>query len=190
MKIQVNRRNFGFIVLAILAFHVAMAFPYRLTALAVESMHMHWHETRQHATNVRYWDVLDLEARLLANGWPVEYVPGLMKNEHAYGATFHKMQMCSFFGECEEQEQKIVIDAGLSWDERYSVLLHEAAHTLQPERLTENQREVWAECVAALAAHDGLREHARYLAGLKADVWPTVLAYWTDMYRVADDLTR
>jgi len=190
-KVKITRSHVGVFILAVLAFHLAAFFPWRLAALTLEALHAQPSHERLVKTNARYWEVLDLEAKLLSDGWPVEYQHGLMEREGAYGATVYKTRMCWGPMMCEEaSEQKIVVDASLSWDERWSVLLHEAAHTRQPHRLTENQREVWAESIAALAAHDGLREHARYLAGLKPDILMTVLAYSSEMYRVAEDLTR
>jgi hypothetical protein len=160
------------IVLALFAAYLA---PWRLIALGALSIYMRPGLVHTAAGTDHYWDAKDLENRLRRFGWSVTYVEGLMTSSNAFGMTL--------FG-----DRKIHVDESLSWDERYYVLLHEAGHTQQPFRLTTEQGEVFAEAVAALTARNGLREHARYLAGLKADVLPVLLIHWSDIYRAADNL--
>jgi hypothetical protein len=160
------------IVLALFAAYLA---PWRLIALGAQSIYMRPGLVHTAAGTDHYWDAKDLENRLRRFGWSVAYDKGLIENSGAYGMT-------QFF------ERKITVDDSLSWNERYAVLLHEAGHTQQPYRLTTGQGEVFAESVSALAGTGGLREHARYLAGLKADVLPVLLIHWSDIYRAADNL--
>lgn len=121
--------------------------------------------------NDKYWECLDLQQTLGGLGWRVTYEKDLMGTS-------------GIFGDMDPNRRVIRIDASLSWNERFEVLAHEGAHTLQPYRLTENQAEVFAESVSMLVAHDGLREHARYLATMRGDLL-VMIAYWPDIYRAA-----
>ena len=162
-------------LLLVLSLLLVLLAPWRLIALTTEALWMSPGLERERQTNTRYWDVQDLEQRLRRLGWTVSYERDLMKNSNAFGIT-------TFW------DRRIQIDSALSWDERYTVLAHEAGHTLQPLRLTEQQAEVFAESVSLVLCHDGVREHARYLANLKADLIPTLLVYWPEVYRAADTL--
>lgn len=166
-------------VLVILIVMLALVFPWRLAMMAAEALWMEPTMIQQRADHDHYWDVQTLEARLkLRYAFEVKYVPGLLEDEHVYGMTMYW------------PERVITIDAGLSWSERWRVLTHEAGHVLQPMRLSNQGHEVWAESVSMLLAHDGIREHARYLAELKADVPLTLLVYWQEIYRAADQLSH
>lgn len=151
--------------------------PWRLLTLGTEALVMRAGNVRTSPGTDKYWLVQDLEVRLRRFGWKVTYVKGLMDNANAFGMTI-------------PDDRSILVDESLSWNERYSVLLHEAGHTQQPFRMTQEQAEVFAESVAALMADDGLREHARYLAGLKPNVVPTLAVLWPDVYRAAANLTE
>ena len=48
--------------------------------------------------------------------------------------------------------------------QRYEVLAHEAAHVLQPEGLTVEEAEVFAEAVALLVTENDSRPYAKYLS--------------------------
>jgi hypothetical protein len=65
------------------------------------------------------------------------------------------------------------------------VLAHEGGHTLAAGWYGYEQREIFAECVATLMSHDGVREHARYLSGFKTELIMMVLTEWPKMYRAA-----
>ena len=176
MKIKVNRKNIGIAVLALLAVHIAAAFPWRLATLAAETLLTNPSRTeRMRQGNDKFWEFLDLESRLERRGWDVS-IGGLP---------------AGIAGMTNQRSRTIVVAEGLGWNERYSTLAHEGAHTLQPEALFENhaQEEVFAESVATLIAHDGIREHARYLARYKADIL-TMVAFWHDIYRAAEELTN
>jgi len=161
------------IILAILVAFILSHAPWRLAVLGVETFAMTPSHTRVDTGNEKYWDVLRLQYRLGALGWTIEYAPNLQFNEQqAYGLT-------SFDGHI------IVVDSDLSWNGRYSVLLHEGGHILAPYWANRGQAEAFAETVAALAAHDGLREHARYLSLYKEDFVIAVLLNWRDVYRAA-----
>lgn len=156
-----------------------ISFPWKLSALALESFVIEPSVVQQHADNDKYWDVKTLTVRLrIRYGFEVEYVPNLLLTEHAYGVTY------------AWPKRLIQIDDSLSWSERYRVLTHEAAHVLQPMRMTDQENEVFAESVSALITHDGLVEHARYLSEFKSVLPVTFLFRWRDIYKAAEQLER
>lgn len=165
----------------LLAFIVGFAlvsFPWRLAALGVEVLAMHPGPTRPTQSNGRFWDAMSIELRLLDLGWQVKYAASPEFNGQAA------------FGMTDPEHHIIVIDSALSWDMRFTVLAHEGGHVLEPGWMTRSQGEVFAETVSALASHDGLREHARYLARYKVDFVLISIMEWQGMYRAAAVLTE
>lgn len=122
-----------------------------------------------------YWQVQDLETGLRRFGWEIKYVPDLMSDEGAYGMTMPR-------------ERLIVVDESLSWNARYVTLAHEAGHALTPARFSEGQGEAFAEGVAVVLRAGDIRDHARYLASLRADL-PVLGLYWREIYHAAAALT-
>lgn len=145
--------------------------PWKLMVLYTEAMTIQNGITRVPMTNGHKWEAEDLKARLEFLGWDVEWTDDL-------GG------MCGCYGLTNPRTRHIDIDSALSWDARFSVLAHEAGHTLQMQRLTENQGEVFAEAVSTLVSHDGFRDHARYLAAMRGDLW-ILFAYAGEIYQVA-----
>ena len=159
-------------VLAVLVAVILAHAPWRLSALFVETLAVDTGPVQLRASADGYWVAQRLEQRLSQLGWHVEYIPALnVWGMPVYGATF-------------PGERAVRIAAELSWADRAAVLAHEGAHGLQPPRLTEGQSEVFAESVAMLVAHDGLREHARYLANLRGDLI-VMIVEWRAIYRAA-----
>lgn len=153
--------------------------PWKLAVLGVEALAMTPSVVQQRADHDHYWDVQTLEVRLQVRfGYEVAYVPGLLDESHVYGRTMWW------------PKRLIEIDESLSWSERWRVLTHEAGHVLQPQRLSTQEKEVFAESVSALLAKDGLREHARYMAEVKAAIPLTLLIYWPEIYQAAEVLAR
>ena len=159
----------------VLTFLLLVLAPWKLMALGIEALWMHPGNVRMNAGGDQYWDVKDLESRLKRFGWKITYRDKLIEEENVYGMT-------------EPVTREITIDAGLSWNERYSVLLHEAAHTLHPWRMSNQEAEVFAESVSAIVDPQGFGEHARYLASLKPEIIPVMVIYWREIYRTADIL--
>lgn len=143
--------------------------PIRLATLAAEVSVMNPGRARMSSGDARYWDALALEARLEALGWSVEYGDA---GDSLLGVTY-------------PHRHHIVVDERLHWDARFAVLAHEAGHTMEPAWLDHDQGEVFAECVAALLDGYHLREHARWLAGQKAEVVTLILLEWPSMYHAA-----
>ena len=155
---------------------IAIHAPWRLMALAVETLVVQPGPTRFSSDNDKYWDALELEARLIDLGYMVGYGPQLIVNgQSAYGLM-------------APGEHVIMIDQRLSWNARFAVLAHEGGHVLQRGWYTRAQGEAFAESVAALVAHDGLREHARYMSGFKMDAIWVMLTDWRAIYRAARTL--
>ncbi len=147
--------------------------PWRLAALAAETLVIAPGLTRTSDQDDQYWQALDLQRRLENMGWTVTYVPGISREgQKVYGVT-------------DPSAHTITMDAGLRWNARLAILAHEGGHTLQSGWLTRNQGETFAEAVATLISHDGLREHARYLTGFRADAVLTILVEWRAIYRAA-----
>lgn len=147
--------------------------PWRLMVLAAEVLVVSRGHIHTDPGHDQYWQARDLETRLTSLGWTVTYRRALtVYGTEAYGVT-------------QPSERAITIDADLSWNARLATLAHEGGHVLQPAWLDRNQGEAFAESVAALVAHDGLREHARYLASMRADFVIVVLVEWRAIYRAA-----
>lgn len=169
--------KFTSLVIATLIATAVLSTPWRLAVLAAEVMLITPGNTRISDGNDKYWEALDLEAMLAERGYRVDYVDGLNKAKGIYGAT-------------SPQAKSIIIDGDLHWNARFAILAHEAGHVMQPGRLTRNQGEAFAESVAMLVAHDGYREHARYLAnGLRVDAITVLLVEWRAIYHAAAALT-
>ncbi len=138
--------------------------PFRLLALSAELPFVRPGITRLATTDGRYWDVLALEGRLMALGYTVGYAPGLrVEGVEALGLT-------------NTGTHTILIDSTIHWDARYAVLAHEGGHVLAPAWVSTGH-ECFAEGVAMLVAHDGVRNHARYLA---AAPWTCIGIYLTE----------
>lgn len=160
-------------LLAVLSVVILLHAPWRLAALVCEAEVMHPGRVRMEQGNDGYWHAIELETRLIGVGFSVAYVKGLSyAGQEVYGLT-------------EIAQHKISVDADLSWDARYAVLAHEGGHVLQPIWLDGREPEAFAEMVAMLVAHDGIREHARYLAGLKSEVLVVALSEWQAIYHAA-----
>lgn len=162
------------IVLALLLAFIIEHMPWRLLVLAVEVFVLSPAPTRISMDDSHYWDALTLEGRLIHLGWAVSYKKDLMMNgRRAYGITM-------------PDERRIFVDADLHWTARHTVLAHEAGHTMQPNWIdSRGQAEAFAESVAYLLSHDGVREHARYLSAHRAEFLFMVLTEWPTMYRMA-----
>jgi hypothetical protein len=159
-------------VLAVLLSLIVLNFPWRLGVLAVETLCLRPGLTHVVQGTNRYWDVRDLEGRLNGLGWSVGFT---RVEEDIYGKTVPMFHV-------------IVIDEQLSWNARLGILAHEAGHTHQPAWLNDEQGEVFAEAVALLYAHDGIREHARYLSKFKGTTLMLLLTEWPAIYHAAATL--
>ncbi len=159
-------------LLVLLAWLATLA-PWRLAALGAEVLIVRQGQARTDPGNGKYWLAQDLEARLNALGWRIDYVTPLrMRGEAAYGITI-------------PAEHAILIESSLAWNARYAALAHEAGHATQPAWIGEIDAEFFAESVAALVAGDGPREHARWLAGHRADCVLFLLTQWRPVYDAA-----
>lgn len=157
------------VILALLLVHA----PWRIALVTAEALYLNPGLTQEVTTNDKYWQVMELESKLIAYGFEVQYKKQVdLLGDPAYGVIDPAMHT-------------ITIDASLSWDMRYAVLAHEAGHHLQPVWANRNQREVFAELVSTLVSHDGYREHARYLARTKIDLLVMVLLDWPAVYHAA-----
>lgn len=161
------------VLLAVLATLVVEHAPWRLMALLAEVPFVDKTAVRLPDQNTRYWDVQDLEQQLREQGWTVEYTSELDEGTK---------------GETDSRARSIRLSDKLPWDARLAVLAHEAGHTQQPVWATHNQSEAYAELAAALIAHDGLREHARYLARMRGDVFLLAVMEWRALYRTAESM--
>jgi hypothetical protein len=154
---------------AFIVFHA----PWRLMALTAETFVLRPGNAHVRVTSDYYWDVEALENRLIGLGWTVQYARDIRLNGvPAYGITDH-------------HSHAIVVESALQWDARYAVLAHEAGHTLQPFWADGIQADCFAEAVAVLLVHDGLREHARYLASQRWVCTTLMLAEWPAIYHAA-----
>lgn len=117
-----------------------------------------------------YWPAMQLSLQLAARGWDVDYIP--LREHGLLGLTIPK-------------EHEIHVDDRLAWDDRYKVLVHEAAHTLQPFWYDKAQEEVFAESVAALLDPHGMHDHAMYLADNKGTFVMSMLFEWPAIYAAA-----
>lgn len=142
-------------VLAALLLVIALAAPWRLIGLGATLFMVRPYSAHFTTDDARYWDALELETRLHGLGWDVGYRPNLQAGgQGAYGLTF-------------PHEHAVYVDSDLHWTARYRVLAHEAGHTLQPIWVQGAEADCFAEAVAALVVRDGLREHARFMAGAR-----------------------
>jgi len=174
------------IVLVALLGFLAVLTPWRLLKLGtLVLVSRPQAEVHLRGGNEHYWDVMELEAHLLARGWPVKYV---RMPKTYYGKTCDGPEM---FGPCMgEADRVLLVNEGLSWNDRYETLAHEGAHTMEPYGVLYNkgQQEMFAEAVAALVV-GRYREPAHYLAAYKADVL-TLLILQGDIYHAVGELTR
>lgn len=165
-------------LLIFLLLTIALHAPWRLLALCAETLVVSPGLTRVSQGDDLYWEALALEARLVDFGWAVSYekdprvVVGFMQTVPVYGVT-------------DDHEHTITIDEALHWNARFAVLAHEGGHTFQRSWLNRNQGETFAEAVAMLVSHDGLREHARYLSSYRVEAILTMLVEWRAIYRAA-----
>lgn len=149
--------------------------PWRLLALLGETAVMQPGLTRVVKGSDRYWDARALEVRLTGLGWHVVYAPHLHSGmQEVYGVT-------------DIRDRTIHIDSDLEWDARYMILAHEGGHALMTayEWSDDSAAEAFAEAVATLVAHNGLREHARYLTNHRLALLMTVLTKSSRVYRAA-----
>lgn len=153
-----------FLVLAIIMI------PWRLLGFNVQVMMGSPGFVQSNPSDDGYWPAQNLEAQLEAWGWDVRYVP--IRQMGVYGLTNTKSRI-------------IQVDRSLHWSDRYIVLVHEAAHTLQPGWLDKIDEEIFAESVAALIDPNGMREHARYLSPYKSVYFFTSMAEWRAIYATA-----
>ncbi len=152
------------LALGILLAFLWVALPFRLIALSVEMFLVHPSGPHFTQSDEGYWQAAELEARVMALGWTVTYVAApKLGNDEALGLTLPQLH-------------SIVVDSGIHWSARAAILAHEAGHTLQPSWLNPVEADCFAEGVATLVVHDGLRNHARYLAGAKWTCLGVILA--------------
>lgn len=147
--------------------------PWRMYGLVAQSFVVSPGLTRVTDGTNHYWEARDLQSRLEDLGWTVSYVPTIAHGK-AYGMTVR-----------EQGVRAIFIESALSWNARLAILAHEAGHTMQSDNLEDDQAEVFAEVVATLMSHDGLREHARYLSTRKWTLLEMTLTEWPSMYHAA-----
>jgi len=69
-----------------------------------------------------------------------------------------------FAGIATSHPRIISLSQKLTPAQRYEVLAHEAAHVLQPDGLTTEEEEVFAEAVALLVTGNNSKPYAKYLA--------------------------
>lgn len=164
------------IILALLVAYIVTSAPWRLIWLTGYVLTTSATLVHMPDTNIRYWETLDLEQRLIKLGWTITYKPpSQMDDGGLYGSTeFHTRQID-------------ILDS-LSWDGRFSVLAHEGGHTLQPGWANHGRGEAFAEAVAMLMTGDRTREHARYLARMRGDYLLMVITEWQSIYHAASVL--
>lgn len=160
-------------ILTLLLLFVASHAPWRLAGLVIETFTTSHGAVRMTHDDSGYWNALDLEERLMALGWSVEYRKDLnYAGNKAFGLTI-------------PDEHKIYIEEGLHWSDRFAVLAHEAGHTLEPDWVNRPEAESFAEAVALLVTHDSIREHARYLTSIKWTLLMMSIVEWRAMYHAA-----
>jgi len=172
-------------ILALLLAVIVAHTPWRLLALFAETFVVHPGLTRVVPTNTRYWDTLILQERIAELGYPVTYVRDLM-------VPINMFQVMPVYGVTEKDGGKVSIriEAGLSWDARYAILAHEGGHIFQSEGYSGAEGEAFAEAVAMLVSHDGIREHARYLANRKLALLTVIALDHAKVYRAAATLAE
>lgn len=168
------------VVLALLLAFIVEHAPWRLMALFAETFVTRPGLTRVVQTNNLYWESAALEARIIELGYSVTYVKdltvpaGYMQVMQVYGATRKGPEHID-----------IRVEAALSWDARYSILAHEGGHIFQDEGYSHAEGEAFAEAVAMLVSHDGIREHARYLSQKKLALLTVIALDHERIYRAA-----
>lgn len=172
------------VIALLLALYIALYTPWKLCALMGETFFVSPGLTRVVQTHNRYWDVAMLKERIEAMGYSVRFTKGL---------TMPSMfQTIPVYGLTEKGSgaAHIQVEEGLSWDMRYDVLAHEGGHIFQSERYSEEESEAFAEAVATIVTHNGLREHARYLASHKLALFTILVLDSAKVYRAAAVLTE
>lgn len=162
-------------VLALLLAYIMASTPWRLLALLGETMVVRPGLTHIAKGSDQYWDVRSLELRLVGLGWQVVYTPHLTNGrQEVYGVT-------------DLLSHTIQVDAALEWNARYMVLAHEGGHALMSidEWASDADAEAFAEAVSVLVYHDGLREHARYMANHKMALLNAIVMKTGRIYRAA-----
>lgn len=168
------------LLLVLLLAFIAEHTPWRLMALMSETFFTHPGLTRVVQANDRYWDVAVLKERIEYLGYPVTYVKELK-------APVNPFEEVPVLGVTRKGEGtvSIMVEANLSWNARRAVLAHEGGHIFQSELYSYEESEAFAEAVASLMLHDGLREHARYLSNKKFALFTLILLDSTRIYRAA-----
>lgn len=160
-------------ILLALALVIAISAPWRLIGLGAEIFMVRPNAAYFTQDDSSYWQALELETRLHGLGWDVGYRPNIsMGGQPVYGLT-------------NTREHAILVDADLHWTARYRVLAHEAGHTLQPIWVDNVQADCFAEAVAAVVVRQGLREHARFMAGARWTCVGLMLAESSAIYHAA-----
>ena len=163
------------LVLALLLAFIVEHAPWRLMALFAETFVTRPGLTRVVQTNNRYWDALALQERIEELSYTVEFTKDLTyQGVPVYGLTM-------------SSRHSVQVEAALSWDARYAVLAHEGGHMAlgQSPMYTSEEHEAFAECVALLISHDGIREHARYLSTHKLALFTVIALDSARIYRAA-----
>ena len=151
--------------------------PFRLIVLAGETFWVKPGAPHFSADDSRFWQAMDLEARLEGMGWHVVYPPAVQfMGQAAYGVT-------------NPDAHIIAIEGPLHWSARAAVLAHEAGHTVQPIWVSRTEGDCFAEAVATLVMHDGYRDHARFMANARWTCLGLMLAEFPAMYHAAALLT-
>jgi hypothetical protein len=172
------------LILGVLLGLLAAVFPARLALIGTMALalpgHVVLHEDNR---NTDFWSYAELKYRLATMGWTVEErrLP-----ENWYGKTCETPET---WGPCarEDATRLIIINARLSWNDRYSTLVHEGAHTMQPYTLTKGQEEMFAMAVTAVVTRR-YREPAHYLANYRADIL-TLFVFQAEIYEAVRRLT-
>lgn len=168
----------------LLAFIVAHT-PWKLMALGAEVLVMTPGPYRASTSDSDYWETLRLEARVVALGYSVGYEKSLTMLSFENGVP----QLVRVWGSTDKgRDHKVMLEEHMHWNARRSVLAHEAGHILQPVWVNEDMAEAFAESVGMLVAHDGLREHARYLSRDKVTFFIIALTEWRAIYHSAATL--
>ena len=71
-------------------------------------------------------------------------------------------------GVSSREHRIIALDGTLSPNARLQVLAHEAGHVLQPDGLSKQEAEVFADAVSLLVTGDDAHVYSQYLAGSKS----------------------
>lgn len=161
------------LALGILLAFLWVATPFRLIGLGGEALMMRPGLTHFTNDDSRYWQTLELEARIETLGWNVTYTPHLaLDGVEVYGVT-------------DPNTHGIYIDGTLHWSARAAVLAHEMAHTTQPPWLSGREADCYAEAVSAILVGDSLREHARYMASARWSCLGVLIGEFPAIYHAA-----